>query len=109
MERGRIPCTIPSVNVLIGATYLAELQARFGTWDLALTAYNHGPTAMRGERRNAIDDHRPDMRRGCSADSSRCVCGKTETDRKDEWHLTFRASRPDHTEPPHATALAPDQ
>ena len=34
----------PSLNLLIGATYLAELRDRFGTWDLALTAYNQGPT-----------------------------------------------------------------
>ena len=34
----------PSLNLLIGATYLAELRERFGSWDLALTAYNRGPT-----------------------------------------------------------------
>ena len=37
----------PSVNLLIGAKYLAELEQRFGSWDLALTAYNRGPTATR--------------------------------------------------------------
>ena len=34
----------PTVNILIGGTYLSELQERLGTWDLALTAYNQGPT-----------------------------------------------------------------
>jgi soluble lytic murein transglycosylase len=34
----------PSTSLLIGATYLAELRERFGSWDLALTAYNEGPT-----------------------------------------------------------------
>jgi soluble lytic murein transglycosylase len=37
----------PSFNVLIGAIYLAELRERFGSWDLALTAYNRGPTDAR--------------------------------------------------------------
>ena len=37
----------PSVNILIGATYLAELRERFESWDLALTAYSHGPSAAR--------------------------------------------------------------
>jgi soluble lytic murein transglycosylase-like protein len=52
-ERNRIPWEgaaslyEPPVNILIGATYLAELRERFGSWDLALTAYNQGPTAAR--------------------------------------------------------------
>ena len=37
----------PSVNILVGAAYLRELRERFGSWDLALTAYNHGPTRAR--------------------------------------------------------------
>jgi soluble lytic murein transglycosylase len=37
----------PSVNIRIGAAYLAELEERFGAWDPALTAYNRGPTAAR--------------------------------------------------------------
>ena len=37
----------PLLNMLVGATYLAELQERFGSWDLALTAYNEGPTRAR--------------------------------------------------------------
>jgi soluble lytic murein transglycosylase len=37
----------PSVNILIGAAYLAELRERFGGWDVALTAYSHGPTKAR--------------------------------------------------------------
>lgn len=34
----------PATNILIGATYLHDLRARFGSWDLALTAYNRGPS-----------------------------------------------------------------
>jgi soluble lytic murein transglycosylase-like protein len=37
----------PSVNLVVGALYLRELRERFGSWDLALTAYNHGPTRAR--------------------------------------------------------------
>jgi soluble lytic murein transglycosylase-like protein len=37
----------PSTNLLIGAAYLRELHERFGSWDLALTAYNQGPTRAR--------------------------------------------------------------
>jgi len=52
-ERSRIPWKgevslfEPSTNLLIGATYLAELRNTFGSWDLALTAYNQGPTRAR--------------------------------------------------------------
>jgi len=34
----------PTVNILIAGRYLSELKSRFGSWDLALTAYNQGPT-----------------------------------------------------------------
>jgi len=34
----------PTVNILIGGRYLSDMKSRFGSWDLALTAYNHGPT-----------------------------------------------------------------
>lgn len=37
----------PSFNLQIGAIYLSELRERFGSWDLALTAYNRGPTEAR--------------------------------------------------------------
>jgi len=33
----------PGFNARIGAAYLANLHERFGSWDLALTAYNRGP------------------------------------------------------------------
>jgi soluble lytic murein transglycosylase-like protein len=45
--RGEVSLFEPSVNILIGATHLAELQERFGSWDLALTAYNQGATNAR--------------------------------------------------------------
>jgi soluble lytic murein transglycosylase-like protein len=36
----------PAVNVLAGARYLQQLLGRFGSVDLALAAYNAGPTAV---------------------------------------------------------------
>ena len=35
------------INARIGAAYLADLRERFGSWDLALTAYNLGPGKAR--------------------------------------------------------------
>jgi len=34
----------PYLNVSLGVRYLAQLQKRFGTLEVALTAYNYGPT-----------------------------------------------------------------
>src|SRR6266542_1401052 len=36
----------PATNVLAGARYLRQLLARFGSVELALAAYNAGPTAV---------------------------------------------------------------
>jgi soluble lytic murein transglycosylase-like protein len=36
----------PATNVLAGARYLAQMIDRFGSLDLALAAYNAGPTAV---------------------------------------------------------------
>jgi len=36
----------PSVNIQLGAYYLNKLLERFGDWDLALEAYNHGPSRL---------------------------------------------------------------
>ena len=36
----------PAQNVLAGARYLRQLLDRFGSVDLALAAYNAGPTAV---------------------------------------------------------------
>jgi soluble lytic murein transglycosylase-like protein len=36
----------PNSNVLAGARYLRQLIDRFGSSDLALAAYNAGPTAV---------------------------------------------------------------
>jgi soluble lytic murein transglycosylase-like protein len=42
----------PTFNIRIGALYLAEMKERFGSWDLALTAYHRGPgAAVRVARR----------------------------------------------------------
>lgn len=35
-----------NTNVLAGARYLRQMYDQFGTWDLALAAYNAGPTAV---------------------------------------------------------------
>ncbi len=37
----------PVLNVRLGSRYLADLYEQFDNWDLALTAYNRGPTATR--------------------------------------------------------------
>ncbi len=37
----------PATNIPIGAAYLAELKRKFGSWELALTAYNRGPRKVR--------------------------------------------------------------
>ena len=42
----------PLQNLEGGARYLAKMKARFGTWDLALAAYNAGPGAV--ERHDGI-------------------------------------------------------
>jgi soluble lytic murein transglycosylase len=53
VEEGRIPSferianlnlIDPLVNVKVGASYLAHLKERFGDLNVALTAYNSGPT-----------------------------------------------------------------
>jgi soluble lytic murein transglycosylase-like protein len=42
----RLNADAPGSNVLAGARYLQELILRFGSVDLALAAYNAGPTAV---------------------------------------------------------------
>jgi len=37
----------PRENIRTGTAYLARLKKRFGGWDLALSAYNAGPTLIR--------------------------------------------------------------
>jgi soluble lytic murein transglycosylase-like protein len=42
----RLDADDPHTNVLAGARYLRRLLVRFGSLDLALAAYNAGPTAV---------------------------------------------------------------
>jgi soluble lytic murein transglycosylase-like protein len=37
----------PDIAIEYGAEYLAKLKGRFGTWELALAAYNWGPGNLR--------------------------------------------------------------
>ncbi len=36
----------PQLNVALGAAYLEEMKERFGSWEVALVAYNAGPTRV---------------------------------------------------------------
>jgi soluble lytic murein transglycosylase len=56
--RGERTLFDPEANVRIGTAYLAELLDRFGSRELALAAYNIGPTRLarrlaRGDRRSS--------------------------------------------------------
>jgi soluble lytic murein transglycosylase-like protein len=42
----RLAADNPEANVLAGARYLRQMLDRFGSVDLALAAYNAGPTAV---------------------------------------------------------------
>jgi soluble lytic murein transglycosylase-like protein len=46
----------PVINIKIGVFYIARLQERFGDWEIALTAYNWGPTRVQSiiERKLAL-------------------------------------------------------
>jgi soluble lytic murein transglycosylase len=36
----------PGINIALGTYYLSKLVSRYGNLDLALEAYNHGPTKL---------------------------------------------------------------
>jgi membrane-bound lytic murein transglycosylase D len=40
----------PARSSVVAAAYLRDLHEQFGSWPLALTAYNHGPTALERAR-----------------------------------------------------------
>ena len=46
----------PAINITLGAYYLNKLFLRFGDLGLALEAYNHGPTRLKGYLKKG---HRP--------------------------------------------------
>lgn len=37
----------PALNIRLGTAYLAEMKSKFGDWEIALTAYNMGPTRLK--------------------------------------------------------------
>ncbi|MCE9666681.1 transglycosylase SLT domain-containing protein [Myxococcus stipitatus] len=44
----------PATNILAGACYMKDMKAQFGSWDLALRAYNSGPNGVDRSNPNAI-------------------------------------------------------
>ncbi len=52
LPKGNTP-TNPAQNILAGATYLSTLKQKFGTWDLALRAYNSGENGVDKNNPNA--------------------------------------------------------
>jgi peptidoglycan lytic transglycosylase len=44
--KGRSTLYNPEINIALGTYYLNKLQSRFGDLNLALEAYNHGPTRL---------------------------------------------------------------
>ncbi len=44
----------PTFNISLGVRYLAQLHKRFGSLDLALAAYNYGPTRVEEMRRQGM-------------------------------------------------------
>ena len=48
----------PRQNILGGTRYLREMRNRFGSWRLALAAYNAGPTRVESGRRLPLETRR---------------------------------------------------
>ena len=48
----------PRQNILGGTRYLRELRSRFGSWRLALAAYNAGPARVESGRRLPLETRR---------------------------------------------------
>lgn len=44
----------PETNILAGACYMKDMKEQFGSWDLALRAYNSGPNGVDRNNANAI-------------------------------------------------------
>ncbi|MCP3168037.1 lytic transglycosylase domain-containing protein [Myxococcus qinghaiensis] len=44
----------PATNILAGACYMKDMKEQFGSWDLALRAYNSGPNGVDRNNANAI-------------------------------------------------------
>lgn len=44
----------PETNILAGAYYMKDMKEQFGSWDLALRAYNSGPNGVDKSNPNAI-------------------------------------------------------
>ena len=49
---------MPRQNILGGTRYLREMRNRFGSWRLALAAYNAGPARVESGRRLPLETRR---------------------------------------------------
>jgi hypothetical protein len=52
LPHGKTP-TDPANNIMAGAEYLAQMKKKFGTWDLAMRAYNSGENGVDRSNPNA--------------------------------------------------------
>lgn len=61
--RGAAALQDVATNVALGAAYLSELHDRYASWEIALTAYNVGPTGLARLLRQGQNGSSPYARR----------------------------------------------